>query len=180
MLSIPPPPPSWHLAMGQHSSWVRGQARKHCEVCLPTNFGDNGRTLGPEHCSLLWQWPGSQEVLHRSWPKSRPQQHVCPTAKGPFMSMASAGGMRPAGKAPFWAPTNPSWHHPCPPVQWGAARWGSACPLCHWEAGSRLWTLALNGSECPHPLPTLFARRGSSLICYTLFSCCLGMERSRD
>ena len=85
-------------------------------------------------------------------------------------------------KAPLWTPANPSWHQPCPPSlsdreQQGG---GSACPFCHWEATARLWTLALSGSERPHPLPAPQAHRGSNLICYTLFSCCLGVERSRD
>lgn len=62
----------------------------------------------------------------------------------------------------------------------GEHRGVPACPFCPWEAGRTLWTLALSGSERPHPLPAPLAGRGTSLICYTLFSCCLGVGLSRD
>lgn len=37
----------------------------------------------------------------------------------------------------------------------------------------------MSGSERPHPLPASPSWGGLSLICYTLFSCCLGVEPSR-
>lgn len=77
-------------------------------------------------------------------------------------------------------PTHPGTSPVLPPCLAGSSEEGSAYLFCCWEAGVRLWTLALSGSERPHPFPTFLAQRGSYLICYTLFSCCLGVEQGRD
>lgn len=43
-----------------------------CVCPVASNPREASRVLGPEHRSLLWQWAGTQEVLHGSWLKSRP------------------------------------------------------------------------------------------------------------
>lgn len=45
---------------------------------------------------------------HRCRPKSRPQWHVCPAAKRSSTLSPPAGGLRAAGKVPFWTLALPS------------------------------------------------------------------------
>lgn len=157
-------------------------------MCLPSTkqsqgcSWDAGRMLAEEHRSVRWQWAGTEEVtcIAAGQKADASALHFL-QPKGPFMAVTPAEEMRPAWKVSVWAAVNPSCISPIlPPCLAGSSEEGSAYLFCYWEAGVRLWTLALSGSECPHSLPTFLAQRGSYLICYTLFSCCLGVEQGRD